>query len=673
MSAIYKNGIQYTGITDADKMFVNIGQNTLNLQTAVQNLSKNFAPVETNPTTRSHAVGDYITFNGNLYKAKTAIGAGDVLVIGTNVEEISVKEILQRELSAGRDINGSLILTNSTTASGLADNGPALVVGGTRTEPHIQIDFNKIMAKQSGTTTTTLSINPDGGNVEVGGPTTINNSLNSGNITILRSAPSVLLKNPNNVDIELTINQSSNMGGLYSRGYWNSTTSTYVSDPCWLLRRRNDGKIDIERNIFVRNVSGESAYTRVTQAPTGAAVELHCATNGNHGVFSRGYYDNNNTLHNGSTAESWLIFRDANGDVRIPQTLMLTKSEDIASTAQTGPALVVGGVRTGAHLQLDANEIQARSGTATTAGLTIQNEGGSTTFGGPATFRSTASFGGSVTVNGNIHASAATTGDKYIRATNQNTGVAITLNSNASGTHGIYSNGYGTTANVTTSSSGAILPGSGSTGGAWILYRDTGGNVYMKGRADTAVKLSTARTIAIGNQSHTFDGSGPISYSLASIGAASSDVGTLVSSNSANPSTFSNMTANTYYRIMKNNLSGSGNTSTLHEITIPKQTSWLVIGKIQARASAGNQLETFGLYVGGPQTNTTTFASNVITGDHKITLKTPTDNSTGDRYNSIIVPVVNSSNTDWKVYSVLAVGGSISTTCWSWLYGIRFK
>ena len=68
----------------------------------------------------------------------------------------------------GGTVSGTLILSKQQDLSGTANNKPALIVGGTDTQPHIEIDANEIQAKNNGTTTAVLYLNYDGGNVQFG-------------------------------------------------------------------------------------------------------------------------------------------------------------------------------------------------------------------------------------------------------------------------------------------------------------------------------------------------------------------------------------------------------------------------------------------------------------------------------------------------------------------------
>lgn len=65
-------------------------------------------------------------------------------------------------------VTGTIVLSKTTDASGTENKSPALIVGGTATTAHIEIDSNEIMAKSNGTTPTGLILNNDGGNVYIG-------------------------------------------------------------------------------------------------------------------------------------------------------------------------------------------------------------------------------------------------------------------------------------------------------------------------------------------------------------------------------------------------------------------------------------------------------------------------------------------------------------------------
>ena len=68
--------------------------------------------------------------------------------------------------------DGTLYLTKTTDLSGTANNHPALIVGGTDTAAHLELDTNEVHAKASGTTVAPLYLNHEGGNTYLSGEKT---------------------------------------------------------------------------------------------------------------------------------------------------------------------------------------------------------------------------------------------------------------------------------------------------------------------------------------------------------------------------------------------------------------------------------------------------------------------------------------------------------------------
>ena len=94
------------------------------------------------------------TLDGNAATATKAVGDTNGARIDTTYLKL-----------AGGTVTGTLVLSRATDAQGTADNGPALVVGGTRAQKHIEIDNDEIMAKANGTSVSPLYLNHNGGAV----------------------------------------------------------------------------------------------------------------------------------------------------------------------------------------------------------------------------------------------------------------------------------------------------------------------------------------------------------------------------------------------------------------------------------------------------------------------------------------------------------------------------
>ena len=67
-----------------------------------------------------------------------------------------------------KNFTGTVAFVKTADSSGISNNYPAVIIGGTTTSGHIEIDANEINAKSNGTTPTQLNLNTDGGSVHIG-------------------------------------------------------------------------------------------------------------------------------------------------------------------------------------------------------------------------------------------------------------------------------------------------------------------------------------------------------------------------------------------------------------------------------------------------------------------------------------------------------------------------
>ena len=121
-----------------------------------------------------------IYYNGSSYTA-TALGtdtkntAGStnstskLFLIGAGSQDTNPQTFSNSKIYT---TDGTLYLTKTTDLSGTANNKPALIVGGTDTAAHLEVDANEIHAKASGTTVAPLYLNNEGGNTYLSGEKT---------------------------------------------------------------------------------------------------------------------------------------------------------------------------------------------------------------------------------------------------------------------------------------------------------------------------------------------------------------------------------------------------------------------------------------------------------------------------------------------------------------------
>lgn len=178
--------------------------------------------------------------------------ADDVFAIdtGTDTAKIDYDTLAKAIIRNGGTITGTLVLSKTQDASGTADNGPALVVGGTRTTQHLELDGNEIMAKSDGTSVGTLNVNIDGGNVVIGkqGDTNYNVDIKSTQESTSRTTGALVVR-----------------GGVGVNGKI-STTDLQVNNGLKIMNETT-ASTDVSRSIMVGKVntstgtSGNYTYT----------------------------------------------------------------------------------------------------------------------------------------------------------------------------------------------------------------------------------------------------------------------------------------------------------------------------------------------------------------------------------------------------------------------------
>ena len=99
----------------------------------------------------------------------------------------TMMERLSRKLDvSGGIVSGTLTLINNAEPLGYLYNSPALVVGGTQNETHIELGLNNIQSKVNHNTSTVLYLNKDGGAVIIGagGLQVVGDVVIQGNLTV---------------------------------------------------------------------------------------------------------------------------------------------------------------------------------------------------------------------------------------------------------------------------------------------------------------------------------------------------------------------------------------------------------------------------------------------------------------------------------------------------------
>ena len=176
--------------------------------------------------------------------------------------------------TSGGTVTGTLTLSKTQDAAGGSNNSPALIVGGTATSGHIEIDANEILAKTNGTTPTILNLNTDGGQVKVGsggfrsvGEATFDDVINSSKVS-----QTFLAGNQG----EALINSTATAGSYVMLAKLNSTSGYFthgVYQKDYKLQYTAKSTVDagtnaVTKTVTLLNESGNTSFPGTVTAPT---------------------------------------------------------------------------------------------------------------------------------------------------------------------------------------------------------------------------------------------------------------------------------------------------------------------------------------------------------------------------------------------------------------------
>lgn len=124
--------------TDGDADWQTISASDVALGSGtVETLAGSIATIETSPATANHAVGEYIVYNGQLYKVTATIIAGQSLAVGANIVAVSVADNftwqpitvdMTKLFACDIRMNGNLISISITTQNSTFNESEIITV-----------------------------------------------------------------------------------------------------------------------------------------------------------------------------------------------------------------------------------------------------------------------------------------------------------------------------------------------------------------------------------------------------------------------------------------------------------------------------------------------------------------------------------------------------------------
>ena len=133
----------------------------------------------------SWAVPSYTTNTDTKNTAGSTDTSSKIFLIGATTQAANPQTYSDNQVYV---TNGTLYLTKTTGLSGIANNKPALIVGGSDSSSHMEFDADEIQAKTNATTTANLYINNDGGLVTIGSDGLVISSLTASQAIVTDSS-----------------------------------------------------------------------------------------------------------------------------------------------------------------------------------------------------------------------------------------------------------------------------------------------------------------------------------------------------------------------------------------------------------------------------------------------------------------------------------------------------
>lgn len=341
--------------------------------------------------------------------------------------------------------------------------------------------------------------------------------------------------------------------------------------------------------------------------------KVYGSTDGSYGFrlqYNGAETGNNNSLslfadnQQGTEVNAATMLQD--GSITLAETLTISKTTDAAGTTNNKPALIVGGTATTAHLELDSNELMAKTNGTSVAALYLNSDGGLVHIGA----------GGLQVDSGDIHATgtSGSTTSRSVKVTNANGSVGIYTSTD----QGLYDFSKGEwIIHRNKGTSTTLVPAWGTKGSSSLPVYFSGGqpiacnstlDVSITGNAATATAFSSSRTIAL---------TGAVSGSVSGNGSSGWSIATTIAGKTITPTNFTttfrtqtkgDANAGTYFSVIRSNTTDSWG-------HMPQWSSGIAFGQSDTHGYLYINYSSAAAYIGGGSADKLNWTKNIAFGD----------------------------------------------------------